>query len=827
MDGPLLGLTHASGATDVVVHEVRGVEALNHLYKFSITLSTPFGEDVQGAWIGDAATLHFRYESTARAWHGVIASMRYQGTRLVGGVERAQYRARLVPRPWLLTQRKGSRIFQDLRVDQVLQEVLASALVTTRFELRRTYPVREYCTQYGESDWQFVTRLLAESGFLFFFEQFGEDAAGDPVTGATMVITDDAASYRPIRAQAGESDALAPAFAVARDANRLPGSRTLSWVDRRWAVRPRRGRFAEFDPDRPQVPIVSTADHTSWERAEAPPTDPESQGDRSTRPRDERLGLDWYEHESPYLFPAWDYARDEAVRIVRQVRRKSDVVFGGSRNPRLEPGRTHEINAAPSTDFGGDFAVVRVEHTMKAPDAEPFHYENTFVTVPASVPFVPKLPATRTREVCLTASVVGPTPGAVNADAQGRVQVKFHWDRSAARDGTSCWIRVMQPWAMPNAGFQFMPRVGTEVVVAFDGGDPDKPIVVGGIHNAVVPLPFLPHAPHVSGIRSQTLGGDGHNELSFDDSARAERVHLRAQNRLDVQVLGDHAITVGQRETSHVAGHRSSHVGTDEIHVRGARSTTVGAGDTTSIEGTTATTATEDARITAEGSLELVGRDFAGLASRRQTRVAGTFVHITSKHTENAPGEVSVEAEGFTTVFGGMHLTLKSPAISALGAERVELSAGESSIAITPTGIHITGPAIFLNGKQASIAIEDKGVNIAADDAIAVVASTTTLQGQGSVVTLDASATVEGGAIAFKSGGANAPQASSKSIPPTTIRLKDDRTGKAVPRARFVLLGADGVRREGRLDDNGEAKVLLTDDVRVVFPHHPRSRSAS
>src|SRR5262249_39025879 len=136
-------------------------------------------------------------------------------------------------------------------------------------------------------------------------------------------------------------------------------------------------------------------------------------------------------------------------------------------------------------------------------------------------------------------------------------------------DRSSCWIRTMHPWGGAGWGVQHIPRVGMEVVVVFEGGDPDKPLVLGCVYNGTHPPPFaLPADRTRSGIRTQSSpGGGGNNELSFEDRRGQEQVYLHAQRDLDEVVEHDHTLEVRADERIRVARNQTSYVDGDRIDV--------------------------------------------------------------------------------------------------------------------------------------------------------------------------------------------------------------------------------------------------------------------
>ncbi len=208
----------------------------------------------------------------------------------------------------------------------------------------------------------------------------------------------------------------------------------------------------------------------------------------------QRAPSEVYDHDGTFLFPKWAFAADEAPRILRQKRRRASIARGEGGCSDLCPGHRFTLDDHPAQQLDGDYVVTEVEHRgeTQAQEGKPFTvYWNTFECAPAVMTYVPPRPKRKSVQVSLTATVVGPAGDDIHTDAQARIRVQFHWDREGKYDEkSSCWIRAMQPWAGAAWGHQFIPRVGMEVVVAFDGGDPDKPMVLGSLYNGTHPAPF-------------------------------------------------------------------------------------------------------------------------------------------------------------------------------------------------------------------------------------------------------------------------------------------------------------------------------------------------
>ena len=183
-------------------------------------------------------------------------------------------------------------------------------------------------------------------------------------------------------------------------------------------------------------------------------------------------------------------------------------------------------------------------------------YTNKLEATPASVPATPHRDTPRPSiDGAQMAVVAGPPGEEIHTDPYGRVKLRFPWDRHAKGDGTdTVWVRVSQPWAGGTWGAQVTPRVGMEVVVSYQDGDPDRPLITGVVPNPANPVPYgLPDNKTRMVLRSQTYKGQGFNELAMEDQPGAERLHVHAQH--------DHTTKVGNNQTERVDAHQVQSVG--------------------------------------------------------------------------------------------------------------------------------------------------------------------------------------------------------------------------------------------------------------------------
>jgi type VI secretion system secreted protein VgrG len=212
------------------------------------------------------------------------------------------------------------------------------------------------------------------------------------------------------------------------------------------------------------------------------------------------------------------------------------------------------------TDAGEQVHVVR-QITHRAEDVSEragivggTHYTNSFACFPNSVPWRQPMATSRPRmEGLHTAKVLAPSGEDIHTDDQGRIKIRFFWDwREDATADNSEWVRVVQPWAGNQWGGQFIPRVDTEVAVAFMDADPDRPIVIGGLYNGD-DKPIFPAAEKTKlGFRSRSVnkgGTDAFNELSFDDKKGDELLFVHAQKDMKTEVENDQTLTIENDRT--------------------------------------------------------------------------------------------------------------------------------------------------------------------------------------------------------------------------------------------------------------------------------------
>ena len=453
------------------------------------------------------------------------------------------YSYEAVLRPWLwhATRRSDFKIFQFKKVPDIIQEVLGPYGFSIENKLTGSYRTWDYIVQYGETDFNFVSRLMEMEGAYFYFSH----SQGSH----TLVLADDIGSHSPLP----NGPSTIPYYSGDRAAHVHDQDFIDGWS---FAEDIASGHFAadDYDFKKPKS-ILDTkqqqpAGHTEDSR-------------------------ELYEWPGGYteMGDGENYAR---VRIEQQKAQRETVQGeGNARN--LAPGYLFTFSKYPRGDQNKDYlieaAYYRFEENVRRSDGaggagnasrggldSPTSYRLSISAVPKTTPYrsqrtTPKPHTTGPQ----TAVITGPAGEEIYTDQYGRVKVQFHWDRYGSFDeNSSCWIRVSQTWAGSNYGSMHIPRIGQEVIVDFLNGDPDYPIITGRVYNAMQMPPWeLPANKTQSGIKTRSSkdgtpgagmksGAGDANAIRFEDRKGAEQLWLHAQKDQLTEVENDEEKWVGQ-----------------------------------------------------------------------------------------------------------------------------------------------------------------------------------------------------------------------------------------------------------------------------------------
>ncbi|PIE41414.1 MAG: hypothetical protein CSA49_03430 [Gammaproteobacteria bacterium] len=450
-------------------------------------------------------------DQPARIFHGEVVMAEQEGV----GSRLANYRITLAPKFWFLQQRSCCRIFQNISVTGMIGKLFGEAKITDsdyRFDLKKSYPAREFCVQYHESDFYFLSRLMEEEGIFYYFEHY--------LDRQVMVITDHGGSFKDI--QADTPLAYHPKTGMHQD------GAVIYDVTQAQKVVPNEVVLSDFNFEKPQLALIN-----------------------QTKADTNSLGHYHY----PGLFTNEDQALAATAIQFAAHRHDKELIVGRSDSLHLATGCRFTLKDHPDTTFNKTYQLLNVEMTGQQTQSleegmtsNGTEYAVTFYAVPAGVNYrTPQRHRKHLIEGLQTAFVVGPPGEEIYTDHLGRIKVQFHWDREGQYDqGSSCWLRVQQPNAGNEWGALAIPRVGQEVVVNFMDGDLDRPIVTGALyHDVNLPPVALPNHKTRMGIKTRSYpDGGGYHELRIDDLKDSEQLYLHAQKNLDAYINNDYKLAI-------------------------------------------------------------------------------------------------------------------------------------------------------------------------------------------------------------------------------------------------------------------------------------------
>lgn len=558
----------------------------------------------------------------------------------------AYYRAELVPWFSFLALTSDCRIFQDMTVPEIIAKIAEEAgyKANLRPNLQRTYTKWDYCVQYRESDFNFLSRLMEHEGISYYFEYIKD---GDQAR-HVMVLIDTVANYQECPIES--TFVFAPQAGTGETEDNIHSWEMQSQVvNGAWALRDWHFEMPKSSLEVTESSVVAVPETKALEIYDYP-------GDYTQQFN----GPNSLEGSSDRL----KEVRPEGQQIVRMRMQQEEchhLVGGGISHCRpFSAGYKFTVTGSGKDKVSGEYLLTSVQHTAVQHPAYYTRaemgagYRNSFTCVPSSTLFRPaRLTPRPVAHGPQTAIVIEDAPGQeISCDKYGRVKVRFHWDRRAQN---ACWIRVAQAWAGRGWGFQWIPRVGDEVIVDFLEGDPDRPIIVGSVYNSANLPPFtLPDHKTQSGVktRSSEKGGDQNfNLFRFEDLKGSENITLHAERNLTTEVEVNESRSVGHN--------RSTIIQNDETIVikDGNRTETLEKGNET---------------ITLKtGNRQVV--------------------------LEQGNDELTIKIGNYTTSVPAGTDKVSAMTIELDGTTGITLSCGASSIKMDPATITITAPLVKIN----------------------------------------------------------------------------------------------------------------------------------
>ena len=690
-----LKLSFASGESSLDVRRFMVTEAISTPFLAEVVARSPNPELNLGSLVGTPAALQIASEyrhalnGGKRLWSGVCAGATQVQAEPTG---LSTYRLRIVPNVWLLTQRRGQRIFQHMSIPDIIDELLAQWKVDRRWVIdRQRYPKLEFKIQFGETDYAFMSRLLEEAGIAFVFDETGERSL------LTLGDQLQAAAPRP-----------SAALPYVDNPNQAAQREHVTRVRMGHEVRPGAHTIVDYDFRRPGLKLLAagrkaTNEEGGYEQFQYRPGSmlAETSGGGDTPVADDQA-------VARYLKERGD---GEASKVLASHRTGRERVAFDTNVVDLRPGRIFSMDHPhPELEDTTTLLVTsfRVEGTS---DGEWFMGGRAVL---AAKPYRPRIRTPKPKLSSVqTAIVVGPRGQEIHTDEFGRVRIHFPWDRDGTvNERSSCWIRPNQGWAGQGFGLINLPRIGQEVLISFLDGDPDQPILVGRTFNAINPVPYkLPDNKTISTQKSNaSLGSQGFNEWKYEDRKGEELLYQQAEKNHRKLVKNDQIMTIGHDRRKLVKHDESDTTGVDRFEVtKNDRTESTKRHRDIAIYSNRYQRVDEDENERTDGKLEsyLVTDRHRVVKQNRKQRIERDhhqFVYqarnqsVTGKHSvivkgsrhERIMGRQAVETGGALHIWAGNKLV-------AEGVEDVTFRAPGGFIRINDEGITIRGNVININ----------------------------------------------------------------------------------------------------------------------------------
>jgi type VI secretion system secreted protein VgrG len=529
-DQRLIAIDTPLGKDVLLLQGFSGHEGVSQLFHFDVEVVSEDPEVAFEKIVGQRVTIRITLpEGHKRYVNGFVSRFVQHGQD-----ERfTYYRVEVVPWLWFLTRTTDCRIFQKMTVPDIIEKIFTDlGFPDFRNALEGTFEPREYCVQYRETDFNFVSRLMEQYGLCYFFEHEKNKH--------TLVLANAPAGHPPCSNQERARCAFGYGGVEEED--------VINDCQVEQELRPGKYALTDYNFETPSTSLMANVASTV------------AVGGNSK--------YELYDYPGEHAKKAQG---DQLAKLRMEEEEATHFVLAGESTCRaFTAGYRVTMTDHYRKDLNKAYTLLEVQHNasvgeayVSGKEASEF-YTNHFTCIPHATPYRP--PRVTPKPIVQgpqTAVVVGKAGEEIWTEKHGRVKVQFHWDREGKRDeNSSCWIRVSHPWAGKNWGAVAIPRIGQEVIVDFLEGDPDQPIITGRVYNAEQMPPYaLPAGGVVSGIKSNsTKGGGGYNEMSMDDTKGKEKITIHAQYDMGTTVEHDDTQTVHNNRMITVDGTHTEHV---------------------------------------------------------------------------------------------------------------------------------------------------------------------------------------------------------------------------------------------------------------------------
>ncbi len=682
MKSRALSLETPLGADKLLLLSMHGSEALGRLFQYELDVFSEGAPVDPDKILGQNVTIRLDIpKKESRYFNGYISKF----TLLAVDESKENrklftYRATMVPWTWFLTRTSDCRIFQDKTVPEIIEEVFRDKHMTDfKNDCTETYRKWEYCVQYRETDFNFICRLMENEGIYFYFKHENgkhtlhyADAptAHSPATGYEQLHFDQ------------------PDISSTHDGY------VWNWVFGT-EITPNQFAHTDYDPLNPKTDLGKSLNVNH-------PHDPGT--------------FEIFDYPGSYVTP--DHAKFYANVRMQEHLAEYQVANGTSSARGIFVGATFTLLDHPIMPEE-EYLITNISYQLTGDDMGAGlnrggggqGYLCQITCIPNKWNFRPsRVTPKPIVQGPQTAVVVGKSGEEIWTDKYGRVKVKFFWDRDPAKDETSsCWVRVSQNWAGKRWGILFTPRIGQEVIVDFLEGDPDRPIITGRVYNGENTPPYdLPTAATISTIKTNSSkGGQGFNEVRFEDKKGEEQLFIHAEKNMDIRVKADRFETIGHDrhlvvdndKYEHIKQKRHEIVDSDHIElIKGDRNLKVNGKEAKEVVGTLSLKVTGDVAenfgakhseivedkyylkaddIVIEGKTAItikVGSSYIAIdASGIELGTSGTF-------DIKAGGATTIACDASTTIKAASGMTIKAAQIAINGQSTAELKSPSTTV---------------------------------------------------------------------------------------------------------------------------------------------------
>ncbi len=660
-----LAVGTALGDDKLLIHRMSGTEQLGRQFEYHLELSSTDEKIEFEKILGTDMTVRFAIDGKKERYFNGIVSRFVMMSATVG---EARYQATLVPFTWLLTRTSDCRIFQNKSVIDIIKLIFKErGLPNVDESLSGTYQPVDYIVQYRETDFNFISRLMEHEGIYYYFKH--ENGKH------TMVLCDNPSAHNPYEGY----DKIR--FRESRDI-RL-GEEIIDKWELEKSVQPAGVEHHDFNFEQPREPVQG---------ANSPPSP---------------------KHKHASEFRLFDYPGDfdeagkgdDRARVrAEQLKARYETIHAHGNAKGIKCGSKFKLENFPRGDQNDECLITSANYYLVNPDfrsggESEQEFTCSFVAIPAKTIYRP--PRKTPKPVVQgpqTAIVVGPSGEEIFTDKYGRVKVRFHWDRNSnkhAIDQRSCWIRVSEAWAGRKWGTIFIPRIGQEVIVEFLEGDPDRPIITGRVYNAVEQVPYaLPENKTMSTIKtSSSKGGEGFNEIRFEDKAGSEELFMHAQKDQNVKVLNNYKEHVNANRHKLIGNcqfekiKKDKHMTVEGDHFEkndGDQHRILEGDQMTKIEGSISKTVIKDWKVQVDGECGIkIAKDYNSSCDNYTIETNGNM-------DSKAGGDVALEASSNVHIKGGSNVVVE-------GGSTISLVVGGNFVTIDSGGVHISGSIVNIN----------------------------------------------------------------------------------------------------------------------------------